>query len=205
VPANDSVTPGRWRKLPKPEVLPAHRPRQERFFPSVTPENRLVYLIWPDASDEEVAFHRPALERLAANVISIGHSSSLTRVAVCEAPPQASHRPAKNGEPTEFVLRVPSTGRFAELEKAFRLSKRPNDPGMSQPYTRARLEEEVRIPRSVFGELFVSILEGPALPLESTLRLTETVRAAVMKHSQHPCEALSGHQLDDRKSHIRKH
>src|SRR5947209_168166 len=119
VPANDSSTPGRWTKLPRAEVLPWQRPRQERFFPSVTPDDRFVYLIWPNISLAELNMHKPALERLANNVIYVGHSSSLTRVALCNEAPMPTHRPARSGESTEFALRVPSAGKLAYLQEAF--------------------------------------------------------------------------------------
>jgi CRISPR-associated protein Csb2 len=49
--------------------------------------------------------------------------------------------------------------------------------------------------------MFVVSLDGPALPLEATLRLTRTVRASLMKHSeQPPCEALSGHQSNGKQT-----
>jgi CRISPR-associated protein Csb2 len=182
-------------------VLPAYRPRQERTFPSVTPDSKFFYLIWPEVSNHEVAQRRAALSRLAANVISIGHPSSLARVALCDDPPQPSHRPALLGEPAEHVLRVPSSGRLQALERAHSRSEHLDEAGRLLRYTPVETGPHTGPSAGVFGEIFVSSLYGPAPPLEATLRICYTLRASLMKHAeQPPLEILSGHQPNGRPS-----
>ena len=55
-------------------LLPDRRPRQPRTFPSVTPDEPRVVLVWNvDIADQ----HRAALDFLAARVVRVGHSSTL--------------------------------------------------------------------------------------------------------------------------------
>src|SRR4051812_1466395 len=89
VPAND----------PKGiRVLPEHRIRGERTFPSVTPDHPVVTFAWPSADPGEVARHGPSLARLAALVSYLGHSSSLVAVGLTDEPPAPTLVPSDRGD-----------------------------------------------------------------------------------------------------------
>jgi CRISPR-associated protein Csb2 len=154
------------------------RGRQERTFPSVTPTRPILHFVWTPAAGIEQ--HLPALARLAACVTYLGHSSSLVRVSVADAPGEITYAPAERGDQ---VLRVPAAGRLEELERAYRRQARPS-PGTYQPYRLVGGEQPspARPAESVFGDLIVCQIDGRSfLPLNGALRLTDAVRQAVLQ------------------------
>jgi CRISPR-associated protein Csb2 len=154
------------------------RGRQERTFPSVTPARPILHFVWTPA--EGVESYLPALARLAACVTYLGHSSSLVRVSVADAPGPITHVPAEGGD---HIFRVPATGRLEELERAYRRQARPS-PGTYQAYRLVSGEEPLpsRPAESVFGDLIVCQIDGRSfLPLSGALRLTDAIRQAVLK------------------------
>jgi len=160
------------------EVLPERRPKQPRFFPSVTPARPVLHFVWTQA--EGIEPHLQPLARLAACVTYLGHSSSLVRVSITDAPGPITHVPAEGGD---LIFRVPSTGRLEELERAYRRQARPS-PGTYQPYRLVAGEEPspTRPAESVFGDLIVCQIDGRSfLPLSGTLRLTNAIRHAVLR------------------------
>lgn len=155
------------------------RGRQERAFPSVTPARATLHFVWTLAAGIEP--HLPALARLAACVTYLGHSSSLVRVSVADAPGEITYVPAENGDK---VFRVPAPGRLRELEQAFRRQSRPS-PGTYHTYRFVGDEKPLAAKppaESVFGDLIVCQIDGRSfLPLSGALRLTDAVRQAVLQ------------------------
>mgnify|MGYP001162891013 CR=1 FL=1 len=92
--------------------LPEMRSRQPRSFPVAIPYRPVAHFCWqaelPDA-------HHAALARLCAKVTSIGHSASLVRVWIDDAPPPATWVPGEG--PTAARLRVSGPGRLDYLER----------------------------------------------------------------------------------------
>jgi CRISPR-associated protein Csb2 len=121
VPVNDKNTQGDFAKIN--EGIDFRRNRQPRYFPTAIPEIPRVVFCWSETNGDGLQRHRAALERLAGNVTYFGHSSSLVRVALCDAVPPTL-RSAEEGETIEHVLRVPGPGRLASLEQAFSLSQK---------------------------------------------------------------------------------
>lgn len=96
-------------------VLPDRRPRQPRQFRVNIPVSKRVRMQWQERPDASIA---AALCALARRVASIGHSSSLARVA-CRTD-EYSLDPACTWTPTERVgepLRVPYANRLADLRR----------------------------------------------------------------------------------------
>jgi CRISPR-associated protein Csb2 len=206
VPVNDTTAPD---KVPAKgfsigqiaegiRVMPERRSRQQRAFPSATPQDRIVHFIWSHAAAEEVTRHRPALMRLAANVTYLGHSSSLVRVAVCDEPPRATLEPAEVGNE---VLRIPTPGRLEELESTYLRGARPS-PGMYCAYTRALDVVAKESPETVFGEMVIfRRMRGQRLPLHAFGNLMRAVRGALLALAKpQPQEIISGHLPDGRPS-----
>ncbi len=96
-------------------VLPQGRSRQPRFFPVAIPDNPLVHLCWADPPTASTAV---ALDRVAARVVRLGHSSSLVSVRVVEEPGDLGDRvrwiPDEEGEK---ILRVPTEGQLQRLDE----------------------------------------------------------------------------------------
>jgi CRISPR-associated protein Csb2 len=120
---------------------------------------------------------------------------------LCESPPEPTWRPAEDGELPEATLRVPSPGRLASLRGAYDLSLRANrriEPpeGAFRGYVLAAHHRQPDVVRGVFDERLIVFqrMTGPALPLHASLKLTSTVRKALMDLADEPVpEVLSGH------------
>ncbi len=72
VPVNDKMAVSKSLLQSTPGLA---RSKQERSYPTAIPHHPVVKFIWREALG--VAEHRDALSRLCANLIRIGHSSSL--------------------------------------------------------------------------------------------------------------------------------
>lgn len=212
VPVNDASAPEvKGDKRPSAgqiadalAVLPDGRGKQARFFPTVIPDSPLVHFVWETAPDAEK--HRPAVERLAASVTYLGHSSSLVRVAVIEAPAAITYCPSPSGSHT---LRVASRGRLAELIAFYRRETRPS-PGREERYAKVGDEQTPSRPaESVFGDVIVCEIDGPFLPLTGATRFLGAVRNAVIKATNGESAAVkslvSGHNSEggtSREDHV---
>lgn len=188
VPVNDSST------------IPERRPRQVRWFPAFTPQDAHVWFIWNDVAEAEQ--HVGALQRIAENVTYLGHSMSPVRVCVSDAVPEPTMIPDRTGN---IMLRTTGKGRLRHLEETYRLREKNVT---IQPHlgrvTRYRLSGEVQAKRSesLFRHAFVfERVDGPALPVESTAKLTGTVRKAILDLYPDPVpEVISGHEADGKQS-----
>ncbi|HYC78841.1 MAG TPA: type I-U CRISPR-associated protein Csb2 [Planctomycetota bacterium] len=93
-------------------LCPDGRPRNERRFPTVVPEERTFAFLWPIA---DASAHLPALSRLCGRVTRLGHSTSLVRCAVVDRELKANLVPSPAGD---LVLRTAGKGQLARLEAA---------------------------------------------------------------------------------------
>ena len=173
--------------------IPERRPRQGRWFPAFTPQDRHVWFIWNDASGHEM--HGTALQRIAENVTYLGHSMSPVRVRVNGSPPEPTLIPDPAGN---LMLRTTGRGRLQHLEETY---KRRKINTTIQPHfgriTRYRVvsEPQVKHPASVFRHVFIfKHMQGANYPPESTARLMAIVRKAIMDLYPNPIpEIISGH------------
>ena len=146
-------------------------------------------MIWADVSPS--ADMRRSLEHLASLIPSLGHSSSLVDVRLCDDAPPPTLTPGDRGS---MRLRIPSHGRLAALEALYRDGRRP-DAGRWQLYGPVRAPA----PQSAtgnFGDMFTFRLgRGIApVPLAGTLRLCAAMRGAVLARAdQPPPEVITGH------------
>ncbi len=103
-------------KEPSLEILPEHRKKQARTFPSVTPEDPRVYWIWPEDPPPSVA---RSIDALARCLVRLGHSSSLVRARCVQALPDGV-RPNWFPDPEgEHFLRLPLPGQLERLETLY--------------------------------------------------------------------------------------
>jgi CRISPR-associated protein Csb2 len=182
VPVND----------PKEDLLPQRAERQPRAFPSVVPQTPAVHFVWPEANPD--APLAQVLAAVAANVTYLGNSRSPVRVRLTDSPPTPNWFPDEAGE---SVLRVPRKGRLEALRWHFQNGLRP-PAGAFQRYRCGAPGVEAGAPASIYGEMVVFRLTGPVpMEIETTLRLTDVLRAAVMRRAQEVLggvpEVLSGH------------
>lgn len=155
VPPNDPET-GRVGNL---SVVPALRRRQARRFPAYRPENAIVQFVWGDAAVDVATLS--ALNALAADTPYLGHSASLVR---CRFTTEAEQRAG-----TQARRRV-YPGRLAELERAYRVGKRPNpgdavpaSPASSAPLAESLFSDRWLVLEHVGGETPMPDLRAAAL------------------------------------------
>ncbi len=135
VPVNDTVAPRLNPKKPYSDaqvksgmgLLPEHRNRQPRFFPTAIPDTAgpdvdpMVHLSWPDADPSSEI--RSALVALCAKVTCVGHSSSLVQMSVEDAPPDDRlNKWLPDERPNGQRLRISGSGRLSYLESQFNLA-----------------------------------------------------------------------------------
>ena len=182
-------------------VLPEHRGRQPRTFPSVTPVEPRVTYVWPSASP--TGPQRELIDGLLERLVRLGHSSSLVAARLVDEPVTPVWRPSKGGE---VVLRTVQAGQLAALERAHELHRESEPrlmPARFATYTCLAPEEQVQCPRSSFSNewLVLRRVGGPSLPMVATAGIARALRKALMSHAPGAvAEILSGHTPDGRPS-----
>jgi CRISPR-associated protein Csb2 len=179
-------------------VLPAAAERkQARTFPSVCPDDPIVYMAW-DASP--TAAVRRALDGLASRVTRLGHSSSFVRLAWVETPRAPTWIPDPHGELTlrwvEEPLRdqqgnvMEGTGQLAALDAAFELHRgTANRVLPSVPVNYRRCDDAARtaaVPESnVFGSDWVvfELLGSRRLPVVRAVDAALALRGAALRRA----------------------
>lgn len=179
------------------QVLPEHRIKQPRTFPSVTPADPRVTFIWPDAQAEPTTLQ--ALDRMLARLVRVGHSSSLVSARLRDDPPSPTFVPSDLGE----RIRLPRSGQLVALETAFARHQETEPrvmPAQFQSYERARAKRVTTTPCSIFSDdwLILRRAGGPVLPITASPGVARSFRRALMSHfGAGPIpEAFSGHRAD---------
>ncbi|WP_420442982.1 type I-G CRISPR-associated protein Csb2 [Candidatus Poriferisodalis sp.] len=183
-------------------LLPDGRGKQERQFPSVTPDCSLVTFCWEAAPPSGVT---TALDALLGRVTRIGHSSSLVSCRLLLTAPEPTMRPGTG----TTMLRCTQRGQLAALEQMYAAHEgiRPRAmPFVGVRYAHVDTEggtASAAVRSDVAGELVVFELPGAKrhLPLTRTVELAEALRGAIFHHADDPLpEGLSGHLPDGRPS-----
>lgn len=178
-------------------VLPDHRTRQPRTFPSVTPEEPQVSFVWSQAAPSNT--QKSLLSALLQRLVRLGHSSSLVAARLVDSTETPTWRPSPDGEET---LRVAQPGQLDALQRAFARHREIEPrvmPSIAQPYTRRPDLTAGAIATSVFSRdwLVLRRVSGPSLPMTATAGLARAVRRALMSFADEPLpEILSGHAAD---------
>ena len=92
-------------------LLPAHRLRQARAFPSVTPQHPDITFIWNVDPPEDV---RVSLTNICARITRLGHSSSMVACAPVTDIPAPTLVPTSDGDK---ILRTCAAGQLVRLER----------------------------------------------------------------------------------------
>ena len=176
------------------QMLPDYRNKQERFFPSVTPDEARVTYLWDGPCPNDVG---ETLDRLLGRVTRLGHSSTLVSCRVTKGT-LATFTVSKAGR----SLRTVRHGQLAELERQFK-HHGGNKP-RSLPYTDTRYQEVSTIastapphePNTV-GDwiVFEFAHDSRALPASRISELARAMRATILYYADDPIpEELSGHK-----------
>ena len=178
------------------EMLPDQRGRQERCFPSMTPDEPRVTYVWATKPSPAVC---RVLDVLLGRVTRLGHSSSLVSCRVTPDPPAVTHVPGAGGE----SLRSIRSGQLSELER--RYGRHRGIESRSLPYldVRYRQGEPAAAARSQAPNtaaewiVFELLHDSRAVPATRTVELAAAMRAALFHYAENPIpEGLSGHAAD---------
>ena len=180
-------------------LLPERRGKQERFFPSVTPDDARVAYLWRDPVPDEL---RDALDRLLGRVIRLGHPSSLVSCRVPSEMPVATHEAGAGSN----SLRAVRGGQLAELER--RHAQHGGVKPRALPFANVRYrsvleeadgpDERPETPNTC-GEWVVFEFDHSSRTLLATraVEIATAMRAAVFHYAADPIpEGLSGHLAD---------
>lgn len=191
--------PGNTNESSAIEMLPDHRSKQERFYPSVTPDHTRIVYFWRAPPSEEVG---KVIDQLLQRVTRLGHSSSLVSCRVVQDPPDATHEIGNGGESMRAVRR----GQLSELERQF--SRHNGFRPRSLPYADVRyraVAESTTAQRlhepDTAGDwiVFEFTHSSRAVPATRAAELAAAMRAAVFHYAPAPIpEELSGHALQGR-------
>ena len=189
---------GNTNPLSAKGLLPEGRKKQERFFPSVSPESTRVTYCWDGAAPDDVS---KTIDGLLSRVTRLGHSSSLVSCHVVGEVPEISHAPSGDGT---FGMRNVRRGQLSELERRHQ-SHRGVSP-RALPYTDVRYQvaesakqSEHHYDPNTVGEWFVFEFQPGSrmLPASRAVELASTMRAAIFSYAEDPLpEGLSGHRSD---------
>ena len=198
VPVNDAGIPsgsnsGAQRRALA--LLPEHRVRQPRHFPSAWIDSPLVYFIWRDA---DPGAHGRALSNLMARLVRVGHSSSLVIAATVDEVPAATMRPAEDGEPLRVVAAGQLDRLIAEFDRHRAVEPRVL-PFRIQRYTRVGRSGGMTPPRPDFSNEWIVFrrVGGARVLLTQSVRIANAVRGSLMRYAtQPPDRFISGHEED---------
>lgn len=178
------------------QLLPETRGRQPRTFPSLALPDPVVHLCWSSVTDTP---HQAALDRLAARLIRVGHSSSFVHARWVHKAPEPRWIPHERGE---LLLRVPGEGQLERLCAEFERHRGEEPrvlPFRAQRYRSANeLETAPQDDHSRHFDahdwIILKRVGGPALPLTRGVDVAMAVRGALMRHADQPvAEVISGH------------
>ena len=197
--AEPTATPKKTELEAAVEILPEYRGnfggKQERYFPSVTPDEPRVTFTWktnPESSTLQT------LDELCERVTRLGHSSSLVSCRVNDDPPPSNLVPSATGQ----SLRGVTSGQLKILERKFKEHKgmKPRTlPYVELKYSQVEEPQPDTFVPNTAGEwqVFAFASGSRAVPATQTAVVTSVFRAAIFSHAPDPIpEGLTGHKPD---------
>lgn len=181
------------------EMFPEYRGKQERFFPSTTPDEPRVTYIWNIKPQDNIL---KAFDRLLKRVTRLGHSSSLVSCRIVTETPEPNRIPNDEGE----SMRAFQTGQLKDLEKrhAYHMGTKPRSlPYIDVSYRTLRDTDsskslQTHMPNTA-GEwiVFEFSHESRNFPPTKIVELTTAMHAAILHYAEQPIpEEISGHRMD---------
>lgn len=186
-------TSGRTSPREAMGLLPEKRKKQERFYPSVTPDETRVTYVWDQTPQDATV---EVLDGLLGRVTRLGHSSSLVSCRVIADPPAANYVLSEFGE----SIRAVRQGQMAELERqyvrhrGFKRRALPYDDARYRKTDEGATPQRPAIPNTSGGWI-VFQLEPESRFWQSTQSagIATAMRETIMGHMDDPIpEEISG-------------
>jgi CRISPR-associated protein Csb2 len=158
-------------------LLPIHRKKTALPIPAVVPEEPTVYFVWRNA---EANSYFETLRNICERVTCLGRSRSLVRVTIVADAPAATHVPDALGQ---IQLRIPGRNRLEQLEYFYKRKGGKPDPSATRRYRRLRDQaQNSETIEPIFDRMYMFRPRrgDPALPATSTLKVTQTLRKALI-------------------------
>ena len=180
-------------------MLPEQRSKQERFFPSVTPDDACVTYLWQERAPAEV---NEVLDRLLGRVTRLGHPSSLVSCRLASDFPAATFEAGAG----DTNLRAVQRGQLAELQRRF--ARHAGILPRALPFTDVRYRavpedtgqpEQNAVKPNTSGQWVVFEFDHDSrhLPATRAVEIATAMRAAVFHYAADPIpEEISGHLAD---------
>ncbi len=190
------TSPSKASLVQATRMLPEHRTKQARTFPSVTPYEPIVHLVWPVSPTAEL---RSSLDAVAGRLVRIGHSSSLVACRFIDDAPQPSLVPRDDAA---TVLRVAGPGQIQRLIDAHARHREVDPrvlPCRFQRYGPPARSSDLSPLCSLFSDEWIVMrqIAGPRLSMTLAAEVTQAFRAALMSYAEAPPpEVLTGHQVN---------
>ena len=184
-------------------MLPDQRKKQERTFPSVTPNDSRVTFVWDVMVPDEMA---DTLDGLLRRVTRLGHSSSLVScLLIATASAKAASITFRAGEGHRDDIRGIRRGQLAELERRF--ARHQGNTPRALPYTKVSYQPVTKATQQALAEyrpntagqwiVFEFVPGSRSFPITRAVNIATVMRAAVLHYAEEPIpEALSGHLVD---------
>ena len=174
-------------------MFPDRRGRQERFFPSVTPDEPRVTYVWNTPLPDGMY---STLDSLLLRVTRLGHSSSLVSCRMTRAPVTVNYLPDNAGVSIHSIKK----GQLAALERLFTLHggiKPRSLPYMDVRYSSpSNASSPAPAQSSMAGEWIIfEFMRGSRMfPSNRTVEMARAMRSAIMSHAVGTIpEGISGH------------
>lgn len=179
-------------------MLPDHRGKQGRFYPSVTLDDERVSFLWDVPVPSDIG---KTLDRLLQRITRLGHASSLVSCRLI------AHRSTYKVETSDRGSRVRGVrqGQVVELQRQYARHEgfRPR----SLPYADVRCrtvaveesESEAAIKPNTAGQwtIFEFKVNSRFLSATRSVEVASAMRAAIFRYASDPIpEELSGHRKD---------
>lgn len=194
------------------DLLPDHRTKQARFYPSVTPMVPTQWFIWTDVDESSLFEHRDALSSVLGRIVRLGHSSSFVCVSLADEAPEPNWIPDPHGP---HPLRVVSAGQLQQLEddfveRTFHVTQDPQAskffadinprimPNVLANYRQRKEKSETAVWSAETGQwIAFEYLQGKRFPITRTWEVCRAFRSALLAHADDPTNPyLSGHEAD---------
>jgi CRISPR-associated protein Csb2 len=181
------------------QVLPENRGKQGRTYPTIIPDRKTVWFVWPSAQPSPDEWQ--ALDGLLGRVARLGHSSTLVACRCDETGPatRASWVPGGTGEAASVRVRVPRPGLLDRLELAYQTHQgeepRTLPAGMVSYRRPGHVRRQARAPH-LGGDWYILGFDGRKFPTAAqALAVARAARNALLAQGEQPSpEILSGHE-----------